>query len=225
LKWQYGRAFDGAKRLYYERRSRQYNSDEAVEKVRVINMTTLVRAFASIFLDFPHRTTRNYKALLKSVGTEIFNVDHKMEMYYVSAYSYYKLDYLFRVGAIPPAFKPARYHLLFVFRALAIPDRSSLPRFNSGDMAKYCESLMNILWDDVLVKQVFQQAAVIVEHAASGDLDRDFIRTEPFTEQIKLVLKSGWPQNSIDMETHTIDFKITNPEDIDIDDKGQLGLF
>ena len=78
--------FDGAKKLFYERRSRQYNSEEGVEKVRVINMTTLVRAYASLFLGFPHRTTRNYKALLKSVGSEIFNKDHRLEMYYVSAY-------------------------------------------------------------------------------------------------------------------------------------------
>ncbi|MEX1133055.1 MAG: AIPR family protein, partial [Flavobacteriales bacterium] len=55
--------FDGHKKLFYERRSRQYNSDEAIEKVRVVNMTALVRSYASIFLDLPHRTTRNYKAL------------------------------------------------------------------------------------------------------------------------------------------------------------------
>src|SRR5690606_8454901 len=72
--------FEGTKRLFYERRSRQYNSEEDIEKVRVINMTTLVRSYASMFLGFPHRTTRNYKALLRSIGTDIFNKDHRLEM-------------------------------------------------------------------------------------------------------------------------------------------------
>ncbi len=219
--------FEGTKRLYYERRSRQYNSDETVEKVRVINMTILVRSFASIFLEFPHRTTRNYKALLKSIGTEIFYIDHRLEMYYVSAYAYYKLDYLFRVGAIPPAFKPARYHLLYVFRCLLMSSQKSLPRFNSNDMLKYCEGLMNVLWDDTLVKQKFQEAAGIVYEVAEGDLDRDIIRTEPFTEQIKLALGIGTNQNQrpSNDQPPKIDFEITVNPSIDIDDAGQLGLF
>ncbi|RKR81825.1 AIPR protein [Mucilaginibacter gracilis] len=217
--------YEGSKRLYYERRSRQYNSDETVEKVRIINMTTLVRAFASVFLEVPHRTTRNYKALLKSVGTDIFNLEHKLEMYYVSAYSYYKLDYLFRVGAIPPTFKPARYHLLFVFRCLALNDYSSLPRPNSKDMVKYCDNLLKVLWDDTLVKQTFQEAAKIVNHVANGDLDRDSIRTEPFTEQIKIVLYQLLPQSPDKEPIKMIEFEITNPDNLEIDDRGQMGLF
>ena len=68
--------FEGRKKLYYERRSRQYNLVEGIEKVRVLDMRTLVRAFASVFLELPHRTTRNYKALLKTVGADIFNPTH-----------------------------------------------------------------------------------------------------------------------------------------------------
>lgn len=112
--------FEGAKRLFYERRSRQYNAEEDVEKVRVINMTTLVRAYASLFLGVPHRTTRNYKALLKSIGSDIFNKDHRLEMYYVAAYAHYKLEYLFRSGIINANLKPARYHILYLFRLLTV---------------------------------------------------------------------------------------------------------
>lgn len=175
--------FDGAKKLFYERRSRQYNSEEGIEKVRVINMTTLVRAYASLFLSFPHRTTRNYKALLKSVGSEIFNKDHRLEMYYVSAYAYYKLEYLFRSGVIVAALKPARYHLLFLFRLLV--NNSQLPRPNSHEMSRYCDSLTAVLWNDNLVRQKFVEAAEIVLRVSGNNLHRDNIRTEPFTELIK----------------------------------------
>lgn len=176
--------FDGFKKLYYERRSRQYNSDESVEKVRVINMTTLVRAFASMFLAFPHRTTRNYKALLNIVGTDIFNKDHKLEMYYVSAYAHYKLEYLFRSGTIQAPLKTARYHLLYAFRLL-ITNNAPLPRPNSHEMARVCDTLMNALWNDEVARQTFTKAAELIIQSANDNLHRDNVRTEPFTELVK----------------------------------------
>lgn len=174
--------FEGSKRLFYERRSRQYNSEEDIEKVRVINMTTLVRSYASMFLGFPHRTTRNYKALLRSIGTDIFNKDHKLEMYYAAAYAYYKLEYLFRSGAIPATLKPARYHLIYLFRMLV--NNNPLPRSNSHEMGRFCQTIMDALWDDTVAKNTFLEAADIINRAAGGNLHRDNIRTEPFTESI-----------------------------------------
>lgn len=178
--------FDGFKKLYYERRSRQYNSEEDVEKVRVINMTTLVRAYASMFLGFPHRTTRNYKALLRSIGNEIFNKEHKLEMYYVSAYAYYKLEYLFRSGAINSALKPARYHLIYLFRSLV--NNTALPRPNSNEMARYCQTIMDALWDENVAKTKFVEAANLITQTAGNNLHRDNIRTEPFTDLIAAAL-------------------------------------
>ena len=179
--------FEGNKKLFYERRSRQYNSEEGIEKVRVINMTTLVKAYASFFLGFPHRTSRNYKALLKLIGDEIiFNKEHKLEMYYVAAYAHYKLEYLFRSGAINSKMKSARYHLLFAFRLLV--DNSRLPRPNSHEMRRYCETLMTALWDDNIVKLKFSEAANIIDQVAVGNFHNDNIRTEPFTKKVELVL-------------------------------------
>lgn len=106
--------YEGKRKLYYERRSRQYNGVPSVEKVRVINMTALVRAFASMFLMMPHRTTRNYKALLKMLGTDIFHKDHRAEPYYASAFAHYRLEYLFRSQTLAAELKPSRYHLLLV---------------------------------------------------------------------------------------------------------------
>ena len=37
----------------------------------IITLTNLIRAYAAFVLDEPHRTTRNFKALLDKVGTTI----------------------------------------------------------------------------------------------------------------------------------------------------------
>jgi hypothetical protein len=174
--------FDGKRKLYYERRSRQYNSVSGIEKVRVVNMTMLVRAFASMFLKLPHRTTRNYKALLRQIGTDIFNKEHRLEPYYVSAFAHYRLEYLFRNQTIDAILKPARYHLLLAFRLLTQPDDP--PPMNSHQMEKYCAAIGETLWDEDKCRDMFVTAAKHVEAVASGNLHRDNIRTEPFTNAL-----------------------------------------
>lgn len=175
-------SFDTRKKLFYERRSRQYNGIGDVEKVRIINMTTLVRAFASFFLDQPHRTTRNYKALLRSIGSDIFNANHKLDPYYVAAFSHYRLEYLFRAQTIDRELKAARYHLIMSYRYLA--NKDTLPRFNANEMTRYCNKIMETLWDEEKSKEIFLEAEKIVRSVADGNLHRDNIRTEPFTNKI-----------------------------------------
>lgn len=162
--------FDARRKLYYERRSRQYNGVSGIEKVRVINMTVLIRSFASVFLGLPHRTTRNYKALLRSVGTDIFHKDHRLEPYYISAYAYYRLEYLFRNQTLASDLKPARYHLLLACRVLAKPDPP--PKPNSHEMQRYCDVLMDFLWDDDTSRAHFEIAAERVRKVAAGNFSK-----------------------------------------------------
>ncbi|WP_068792274.1 AIPR family protein [Brevibacillus laterosporus] len=179
--------FEGNKKLYYERRSRQYNSAPDIEKVRVINSTSLVRAFAATFLNLPHRTTRNYKLLQKSIGKDIFNKNHRLEMYYVSAFAYYKIEYLFRNQIIDSKLKSARYTLLMAFRYLAT--EKALPKYyNSHEMAKYCTDLMEVLWNDELSRSIFKRAADIILSIAGTNYSTDYIRTESFTNQLEKYL-------------------------------------
>ncbi len=182
--------FDGKKKLHYERRSRQYSSTDTVEKVRIVNQTALVRAFAAMFLEKPHSTTRNYKALLKTMGTDIFGKEHRLEPYYVAAYASHRLEFLFRSQVLNSKLKPARYHLLLAARLLADP--APLPRFNSNEMGRYCEKLQTSFWQDEVSKTLFEKAVSVVQNVSGGNLHRDHIRTEPFTETlIRHILGTG----------------------------------
>jgi hypothetical protein len=168
--------------LYCERRSKQYSSDPTIQKIRVVDLRTLIKAFASMFLELPHRTTRNYKALRESIGISIFVRDHRLEPYYVAGYAHFRLEYLFRTQVIASNLRPARYHILLAFRLLA--KNQTLPTMNSHQMATFSGDLCAILWDQDESTQLFQQAAGIVTEIAAGNLDRDNIRTQPFTEAL-----------------------------------------
>jgi AIPR protein len=175
-------AFPNQQKLYYERRSRQYAKLTDIEKTRIITQPNVIKAFAAMFLDEAHRTTRNYSALKAKVGKEIFGKGHRMEPYYAAAYALYRLEYLFRNGKLDSKYKPARFHVLLALRMLA--NSGKIPPWNSHDMEKFCQPIITTLWDSPKADELLFEAAAIVEEAAAGKFDRDTIRTEPFTAKV-----------------------------------------
>jgi hypothetical protein len=71
------KTFPDGRKLYYERRSRQYDG-LSIEKTRVVIQTNAVRAFAGMFLGEPHNTVRSYKKLSERVGQDIFIKEHRL---------------------------------------------------------------------------------------------------------------------------------------------------
>ena len=174
--------FEPSRRLFYERRSRQYNS-QGVEKTRIVTPASLIRAYASCFLEEPHRTTRTYGALLAQLGTKIFVPGDKLDPYYYAASALYRIEFQFRNGQLDAKFKPARYHVLLAARLLVQP--RDPPRSNSREMEKFCEPLIQSIWNPGSAEQLLGDAASVVNAAAAGNFHRDQIRTQPFTEKVK----------------------------------------
>lgn len=179
----YFATFAEPQRLYYERRSRQYGTGAGVEKTRIITPTTLIRSYASSFLEEPHRTTRTYSALVQQLGRGIFGPEDRLEPYYYAASAHYRLEYLFRNGTIRAALKPARYHILMAAKLLL--HKGAVPRANSHDMARLGERLIAEIWKPDVSDATLARAAEIVDAIAGGNFHRDHIRTQPFTEAVK----------------------------------------
>jgi AIPR protein len=173
-------SFPNPQKLFYERRSRQYDR-LPVEKTRIVTPTNLIRAFAAMFLGEPHQTTRSYRLLARRVGTDIFAVGHRLEPYYVAAFALYRLEYLLRNYRLTTLLKLARFQLLFAARLLADP--SPLPRMSAREMERYCQRIAELLADTDEAERIFVRAADVVNSIA-GTLDRDTIHTQPFTERI-----------------------------------------
>jgi AIPR protein len=177
----YFQTFPEPRKLYYERRSRQY-ARLSIHSTRIITHGNLVRSVASMLLDVPHQTTRSYKAIKGSVGKEIFAKGQKLDPYYISAFAYYRLDVNFRTQRIDAKLKPARFHILLALRLLANP--ASVPRLNASQMEAYCGKITRVLWDATKTDDLIARAARIVEEVAEGNFNRDNIRTLPFTEKV-----------------------------------------
>lgn len=177
-------SYPDKKKLFYERRSKQYASVNGVEKVRIIGKTQQVRAFAAMFLDDPHRAARYYSDLRAQVGTKIFSDDHKLEPYYVSAYAHYKLEFLFRNNSLPVYYKPARYHLLMSLRYVVAG--SDMPALTANKITGYANKIAETLWSDDKAVAAFKLAIEAVDDAlGGGTLTRDTVKTQGFTDAVK----------------------------------------
>ncbi len=175
-------AYPVQQRLYYERRSRQYDQ-LPVEKTRIITHPNMVRVFAAMFLNAPHRTTRNYKELTKQVGKEIFGKGHRCEPYYLAALALYRLEYMFRTRRLDAKYKPARFHILMALRILA--SKSAMPtQMNSHDMETYCNDIIKVLWNTDEAGKLMEEAVAVVTRVANDNYERDSIRTDDFTKGV-----------------------------------------
>jgi hypothetical protein len=177
-------AYPNKKKLYYERRSKQYASVAGVEKVRIIGKTLQVRAFAAMFLDDPHRAARYYSDLRIQVGSKIFNDSHKLEPYYVSAYAYYKLEFLFRNSAVPAYYKPARFHILMALRYLV--GGLDVPNVTANKATTYSNQIAEVLWSEDKSVNAFKRAIEVIDQALDGgSLTRDAVKTQGFTDLVR----------------------------------------
>lgn len=177
-------AYPGKKKLYYERRSKQYAAVAGVEKVRIISKNLQVRAFGAMFLDEAHRAARYYSDLRAQVGTKIFADNHKLEPYYVSAYAYYKLEFLWRNNLLPVYYKPARYHLLMAVRHLM--GEADMPALTANKVTSFANNIAEVLWSDDKALDAFKAAVEVIDTAVDGaNLTRDIVKTQGFTDAVK----------------------------------------
>lgn len=179
---QFYNSFDGDKRLYYERRSKQYNSDTTVIKSRVITVPYQIKSFAGMFLNEPHNVTSYFGSIVRKLNDgkiQIFDNDHLYIPYYTSAFAYYKLETLFKRGLIDSSYRKVKFHLLMLFRLLN--EKSEMPRFNSKKMEQYCNPLLEVLYDDEKAKKAFKKCCKIIDES-------DFDKTDK--QDVKLVSKT-----------------------------------
>jgi hypothetical protein len=168
-------------RLFYERRSRQYDR-LSIEKTRISTQVNVIRSFAAVFMCEPHSTSRSYKSLSDRIGKDIFAQGHKCDPYYTGALALYRLEYLFRNKGFDPKYKIARFQLLLAARLLSCDQNS--PPLNSTKIVSYCAKLNEIMFDPDKADALFRDAAGIIDQLCPGEPDRDTIHTTAFTNQL-----------------------------------------
>ncbi len=175
---QYYNSFTGDSKIYYERRSKQFNSDNSVLKSRIITVPYQIKSFAGMFLDEPHNVTSYFGSIVRRLNegkAPIFDKDHAFSPYYTSAFTYFKLESFFKKGLIDSSYKKVRFHILMLFRLLNGKD--PLPPFNSSKkMDKYCQDLLVILNDEVKALKAFNKCIEVIDNSGFDKSDKQNLK-------------------------------------------------
>jgi hypothetical protein len=170
-------------RLYYERRSGEFDSDHSIENTRVISIRKQIKAFASVFLEKPHVAARYYGTLLDRIGEDIFLENHSQWPYYVSSLCLYWLEFMTRNNIIDRKFNKFRFHISYAFR---IQNKGrDYPRLNSNNIKYYCKDIKNLLSDrDTAVESL----SSVIDTLQSLDVnfnDRDEAKNSDLVDRVE----------------------------------------
>lgn len=170
--------FEGPVKLYYERRSGQYNYNNNIEKSKIINPETQIRAFASVFLDAPHRASRFYGSLVEDIGKDnnsdigkgIFVTGQRPIVYYTSAFLLHILENNFTNDKINEKYSKYKYHLLFIISKILWKNEKR-PPLNSRKIEDYCEFLISKVADEDYFNTLLEAATSVLNNVIGKNID------------------------------------------------------
>lgn len=182
-------------RLYYERRSQQYNSLPGVKRTQIISIPIQIKAFASVFLDSPHLVSGYYGTIVNRFKGQIFAADHKYLPYFVSALCYFRIEQFFRSGELSVEYKKARFHIMMIVKMIGVGIENN--QLNSNRLEKQCEDFKTLLLDDRRALLIFSLAADIFSHSGIDQSKKQY-KSESDTDLLKKAVEvrinSGMPQ-------------------------------
>ena len=176
------KTFTGTQKLYYERRSKQYNYMAEIEKVRIVSISTQIKAAAAMFFDKPHLASRYYGRLLKYVDG-IFSEKHRQLPYYTCAYLLYKIEYLFRNKMLPAQYRKFRYHILMLIKYDFAEGK--VPELNAYKIDDLCEKILNCANDNNLLQQEVEKIISIINTKIAEISDTETTKAASLVEELK----------------------------------------
>lgn len=202
-------SYDAEHKLYYERRSKQYDSQQ-INRNKIISFPYQTTAYVAIFLGEPHSTHRYYGELLHAYSRKIYKDDDILDQYCMASLYAYTVEEFLRHHAELAAYKKFRFHIAFLLRCMAVS--IDVPNTNSKEMKKYCSLLYDKIKDARWVSNNIQNICKIIDKVSStkklsekdgNDLSRIKEFTTQLVEEMGLQKSKTSKKDSADIERGT----------------------
>jgi cold shock CspA family protein len=179
------------KRIYYERRSRQYFGLKAKSE-KIIGLSSQIASYIAMFLNEPQSTQRYFGELLNSYNNRLFQDNHSQYPYYTSGLGLNVLEEFFRENKLNNLSKRYRFHLLLMFRIKVAGERIPINVSSNKEIKKYCEKIMETLWNREKALVIFKELESKLLDALSKTkvLSRQAHLTRAFTEELLPTISS-----------------------------------
>lgn len=117
----YYNSIDHRYRLYYERRSKQYERQDGINKNKIVTLPNQIYAYIAVFLNEPHSTHRYYGEVLDAYKHRLFIGGSLYEPYYISAYLIHYIGNALKSGVIPrKKYSKYKYHLACLMKSISV---------------------------------------------------------------------------------------------------------
>lgn len=180
------------KRVYYERRSRQF-AGLKTKKENVISLSTQISSFISMFLNEPQSTHRYFGELLKAYNSRLFLENQSYYPYYVSGLALCVIENLYRENILDGTLKRFKYHLLLMLRIQVAGVRIPINVQSNRDMERYCLKIAEVLWDRKKSRTLFVDLQRKLNETLNKTelLKRQAHSIRAFTEELIPAVTSG----------------------------------
>lgn len=137
---------EGNDKIYYERRSKQYDNNSRIKPLQRVNFRILIQSFVTIFLYKAESGHIHESRLLHDYKNKIFKINQSFYPYYYSSFIYLFIEKLFRTGFLPHIFYTYKMQIMMIYKELIggkSPDIN-----NKKEIEKYC-NLMGEFFKDI----------------------------------------------------------------------------
>lgn len=159
----YYNAIESEYRLHYERRSKQYDLNDNINKDKVVTLTCQIYSYIAMFFNEPHSTHRYYGELLRAYKSRLFLENDCLDLYFCSAYFSLYVDKMFRAGKLDKKYKKFKYHLICAMRIL-ITTNSMIIK-NNKEQEKIGAKLWTVIKNPAKMSSYFNLALEYLKKA------------------------------------------------------------
>jgi len=113
----------GEKKLFYERRTRQFQDHPTVKQSQKVSFKNLIQASCAIILECPELAYKHESILIKDFAGRVFHESHSMLPYYIASALHNELATYFMHHPIKrKTYIAYKYHILLIMKLLSQTD-------------------------------------------------------------------------------------------------------
>lgn len=147
---------NGFHKVFYERRSKQYNSDSQIKPYQKINFRTLIQSTVAMYMNKVEIAHRHESKLITDYKDILFVEGQSFYPYYVASLLSSNLDYVMKKEKSLKDLKNYKMHILFMIQEL---NMGPSPNINDKEaIEEYCKKFLSILSKNEFEKLVMTAA-------------------------------------------------------------------
>ncbi len=132
---------DGHEKIYYERRSKQYEGESYVKPYQKANFRILIQSFVSLFLYKAEEGHHHESKLLQDYNKAIFLEYQSFAPYYLATFIYLHVEHLFKKKVVSKKYSIYKWQIMLLLKEMLGGSSGDINR--KKDIEKYCENLIN----------------------------------------------------------------------------------